>query len=274
MGRLWSRSTGTPESEQLGDMHSFNEEEPSFLQGPLRPPSYYEATNQSDRVPGIGNVVHHVWSSSQSGVPNTAAITNGAYRTQRSPPPQYSTQPAVFTELPVQAVLPEPEVPSNTGRQPVAQVRPEMNTSHRLDISQEDAQRFENRVRQLQRERALEHRDVTVDGPQANVGDNRRPQQVASLTRRRSNSTESRTSEQSVQSLQDDDEPLDNDPSIELVSCDSDYPFHAQNSPITPIARYQVNSRRESKLYLVLRDFSKTQRYIMVIGLSGVQFGL
>lgn len=212
VGRLWSHSTGTPESGQLGDMHSFNEEEPSFLQGPLRPPSYYEATNQSERVPGIGNVVHHVWST------NTVSVANGTHGTQRSPPPQYSVQPEVFTEVPVRSILPEPEVPSNADRHPVAQVRPVTNISQRLDISQEDAQRFENRVRQLQLERAMERREVTTsDGMQAIVGDNRRPQQVALATRRRSNSQDSRTSEQSVQSSQEDDEPLDNDPSVKLL---------------------------------------------------------
>lgn len=221
VGRLWSRSTGTPETEQLGDMHSFNEEEPSFLQGPLRPPSYYEATSQTDRVPGLGNVVHHIWSPSQGSVSNTATITDGANRAQRSPPPQYSVQPEVFNELSVRSVVPEPEVLPNSGRQPVAQVRPEINASHRLDVTPEDAQRFENRVRQLQRERAMERGEVTVDGTQGNVGDNRRPQHVAPGPRigyQRRHSSESRTSEQSLQSSEDDYEPpLDDDPSIELV---------------------------------------------------------
>ena len=64
----------------------------------------------------------------------------------------------------------------------------------------------------------MERRDVaTVDGTQVVVGDNHRPQQVATATRRRSNSTDSRNSEQSVQSSQDDEEPVDNDPSVELV---------------------------------------------------------
>jgi len=220
VGRLWSRSTGTPETEQLGDMHSFNEEEPSFLQGPLRPPSYYEATSQTDRVPGLGNVVHHIWSPSQGSVSNTATITDGANRAQRSPPPQYSVQPEVFNELPVRSVVPEPEVLPNSGRQPVAQVRPEINASHRLDVTPEDAQRFENRVRQLQRERAMERGEVTVDGTQGNVGDNRRPQHVAPGPRigyQRRHSSESRTSEQSLQSSEDDYEPpLDDDLSIEL----------------------------------------------------------
>lgn len=204
--RLWSSSTGTPEAGQLSEMHSFNEEEPSFLQGPLRPPSYYEATNQSDRVP-LGNVVHHVIHTSQS-VPN-AAITNGAVISQRSPPPQYSEQPEVLTELPVRRVLPEPEVPSQV-----------INSTQRLDISQEDAQRFENRVRQIQHERAMERREVTVEGLRASVGDNRRPHEIAPTIPRvihRSNSSESRNSEQSVQSSQEDDEPVDNDPNIELV---------------------------------------------------------
>lgn len=215
--RLWSSSTGTPDAGQLGEMHSFNEQEPSFLQGPLRPPSYYEATNQSDRVP-LGGVVHHVMNTSQ-GV-NSAVITNGTNINERSPPPQYSVQPEVITELPVRQVLPEPEVPSSVGRQPVAQVRPGMNGSQRFDISQEDAQRFENRVRQLQRERAMERGEVSVDGTRANVGDNRRPHEVAPTIPRvlnRSNSSESRNSEQSLHSSQDDEEPVDNDPTIELV---------------------------------------------------------
>lgn len=199
-------------------MHSFNEQEPSFLQGPLRPPSYYEATNQSDRVP-LGNALHRVIHTSQ-GVPN-AAITNGTNINQRSPPPQYSAQQEVFAELPVRQVLPEPEVPPNAGRQPVAQVRPEINTSQRLDVSQEDAQRFENRVRQIQQERAMERREVTVEGQtRTNVGDNQRPQEIAPSIPRvlhRSNSSESRNSEQSLQSSQEDDEPVDNDPNIELV---------------------------------------------------------
>lgn len=215
--RLWSSSTATPDTGQLGEMHSFNEEEPSFLQGPLRPPSYYEATNQSDRVP-LGGVVHHVINSSQ-GVHN-AATTNGTNMNQRSPPPQYSVQPEVMAELPARQVLPEPEVHPSAGRQPVAQVRPGMNASQRLDVSQEDAQRFENRVRQLQRERAMERREVSVDGTRANVGDNRRPHEVSPTIPRvlnRSNSSESRNSEQSVQSSQEDDEPVDNDPTVELV---------------------------------------------------------
>lgn len=200
-------------------MHSFNEQEPSFLQGPLRPPSYYEATNQSDRVP-LESAVHRVKHTSQS-VPNaTVTVMNGTNDNQRSPPPQYSVQPEVFAELPVRHILPEPEVLPSAGRQPVALVRPEVNTSQRLDISQEDAQRFENRVRQLQRERAVERREETVDGTRADVGDNRRPQEVAPASIRvlhRSNSSESRNSEQSVQSSQDDEEPVDNDPTIELV---------------------------------------------------------
>ena len=215
--RLWSSSTGTPDAGQLGEMHSFNEEEPSFLQGPLRPPSYYEATNQSDRVP-LGDVVHHVINSSQ-GVHN-AVVTNGTNVNERSPPPQYSAQPEVTARLPVRQVLPEPEVPPSAGRQPVAQVRPVMNTSQRFDISQEDAQRFENRVRQLQRERAMEHREISVDGTRANVGDNRRPHEVVPTIPRvlnRSNSSESRNSEQSLHSSQEDDEPVDNDPTVELV---------------------------------------------------------
>ena len=199
-------------------MHSFNEQEPSFLQGPLRPPSYYEATNQSDRVP-LGNALHRVIHTSQ-GVPNVA-VTNGTNINQRSPPPQYSVQPEVLAELPVRQVLPEPEVPPSAGRQPVAQVRPEINTSQRLDVTQEEAQRFENRVRQIQQERAMERREVTVDGQtRANVGDNQRPQEIAASIPRvlhRSNSSESRNSEQSLQSSQEDDEPVDNDPNIELV---------------------------------------------------------
>ena len=217
--RLWSSSTGTPDTGQLGEMHSFNEQEPSFLQGPLRPPSYYEATNQSDRVP-LESAVHRVKHTSQS-VPNaTVTVMNGTKDNQRSSPPQYSVQPEVFAELPVRHILPEPEVLPSAGRQPVALVRPEVNTSQRLDISQEDAQRFENRVRQLQRERAVERREETVDGTRADVGDNRRPQEVAPASIRvlhRSNSSESRNSEQSVQSSQDDEEPVDNDPTIELV---------------------------------------------------------
>ncbi|XP_078353436.1 uncharacterized protein LOC144638124 isoform X5 [Oculina patagonica] len=212
--RLWSSSTGTPETGQLGEMHSFNEQEPSFLQGPLRPPSYYEATNQSDRVP-IGTAAPRVIHASQ-GVPN-AGLTNGTNIGQRSPPPQYSVQPEVFAELPVRQVLPEPEVPSSTGTQSAAQV---MNSSQRLDISQEVAQRFENRVREIQQERALERGEVTVNGPRANVGDNRRPQEIAPSIPRvlhRSNSSESRNSEQSVQSSQEDEEPVDNDPNIELL---------------------------------------------------------
>ena len=215
--RLWSSSTGTPDAGQLGEMHSFNEEEPSLLQGPLRPPSYYEATNQSDRVP-LGGVVHHVINSSQ-GVHN-AVVTNGTNINERSPPPHYSAQPEVTARLPVRQVLPEPEVPPSAGRQPVAQVRPVMNTSQRFDISQEDAQRFENRVRQLQRERAMEHREISVDGTRANVGDNRRPREVVPTIPRvlnRSNSSESRNSEQSLHSSQEDDEPVDNDPTVELV---------------------------------------------------------
>lgn len=215
--RLWSSSTGTPDAGQLGEMHSFNEEEPSILQGPLRPPSYYEATNQSDRVP-LSGVVHHVINTTQ-GV-NNAVITNGTSISQRSPPPQYSVQPEVIAERPVRRVLPEPEVPPSAGRQPVAQVGPGMNSSQRLDISQEDAQRFENRVRQLQRERALERREVSVDGARANVGDNRRTHEVAPTIPRvlnRSNSSESRNSEQSQHSLQEDDDPVDNDPTVELV---------------------------------------------------------
>lgn len=218
--RLWSTSTGgTQETgSQLGEMHSFNEEEPSFLQGPFRPPSYYEATNQSDRVP-FESTVHHVISTSRT-VPNSAVI-NGINGSQRSPPPQYTVQPEVLTEFPVRHVLPEPEVPPSPGRQPVDHGRPEVNTSQRLNISQEDAERFENRVRQLQRERAMERREVMVDGTRANVGDNRRPHDSASSVRvlRRRNSSDSRNSEQSVHSLQEeeDDEPVDNDPTIELV---------------------------------------------------------
>lgn len=212
VGRLWSHSTGTPESGHINDVHSFNEEEPSFVQGPLRPPSYYEATSQSDRTLGLGNVVHHVWSG------NTGTITNGTHGTHRSPPPQYSAQPEVLSEVPVRSIVPEPKAPQNAYTQPIARVRPIVSVAQRLDISQEDAQRFENRVRQLQRERAMERREVaTVDGTQVVVGDNHRPQQVALATRRRSNSTESRNSEQSVQSSQDDEEPVDNDPSVELV---------------------------------------------------------
>lgn len=212
--RLWSSSTGTPDAGQLGEMHSFNEEEPSFLQGPLRPPSYYEATNQSDRVP-LGTAVPRVIHAPQ-GVPNVA-LTNGTNVSQRSPPPQYSVQPEVFAELPVRHVLPEPEVPSSAGTQSVVQG---MNSSQRFDISQEDAQRFEDRVRQIQQERALQRGEVTVDGTEANVGDNRRPQEIAPSIPRvlhRSNSSESRNSEQSVQSSREDDEPVDNDPNIELV---------------------------------------------------------
>ena len=215
--RLWSSSTGTPDAGQLGEMNSFNEEEPSFLQGPLRPPSYYEATNQSDRVP-LGGVVHHVINSSQ-GVPSSV-VTNGTNINQRSPPPQYSAQPEVTAQLPVRQAVPEPEVPPSAGRQPVAQVRPGMNSSQRFDISQEDAQRFENRVRQLQRERAMEHREFSADGTRANVGDNRRPHEVVPAIPRvlnRSNSSESRNSEQSLHSSQEDDEPVDNDPTVELV---------------------------------------------------------
>lgn len=212
VGRLWSHSTGTPESGHINDVHSFNEEEPSFVQGPLRPPSYYEATSQSDRTLGLGNVVHHVWSA------NTGTITNGTHGSHRSPPPQYSAQAEVLSEVPVRSIVPEPKAPQNAYPQPIARVRPIVSVAQRLDISQEDAQRFENRVRQLQRERAMERRDVaTVDGTQVVVGDNHRPQQVATATRRRSNSTDSRNSEQSVQSSQDDEEPVDNDPSVELV---------------------------------------------------------
>lgn len=222
MERLWSRYTGPPETGQLGDMFSFNEEEPSFLQGPLGPPSYYEATNQSDGIPGLGNVVHHIWSTTQDGVLDAATGTDGPHGKEMSPPPQYSVQPEVVNEIPVRSILPEREVPPNVGRQPVAHVRPEVNVSQRLEISQEDAQRFENRVRQLQHERAMERRETAVDGTQGNVGDNRRPQHVApsarvGFQRTRNNSTESRTSQLSVQSSQDDEEPLDNDPSIELV---------------------------------------------------------
>ena len=223
VGRLWSRSTGTPETERLGDMFSFNEEEPSFLQGPLRPPSYYEATSQSDGIPGLGNMVHHIWSTTQDGVLDTAAVTDSSpHGKQISPLPQYSVQPEVVSELPVRSILPEPEVPANAGRQPIAHVRPGINASQRLEISQEDAQRFENRVRQLQLERAMERRETAVDGIQRNVGDTRRSQQVApaariGFQRSRSNSTESRTSQLSVQSSQDDEEPVDNDPCIELV---------------------------------------------------------
>ena len=217
--RLWSSSTGTPDAGQLGEMHSFNEEEPSFLQGPLRPPSYYEATNQFDRVP-LGGVVHHVINSSQ-GVHNTV-LTNGTNINQRSPPPQYSAQPEVTSQRPVRQVLPEPEleVPPSAGRQPVAQVRPGMSSSQRFDISQEDAQRFENRVRQLQHERSMERREISVDGTRANVGDNQRPHEVVPTIPRvlnRSNSSESRNSEQSLHSSQEDDEPVDNDPTVELV---------------------------------------------------------
>lgn len=218
--RLWSRSTGTSETEQLGDIFSFNEEEPSVIQSPLRPPSYYEATSQADRIIGLGNVVHHIWSSTQEGVLDTAPVTNGTHGTHRSPPPLHSVQTEVFNKRPVRSILPEPEVTSNVGRQPVAHARPETNATQRLDVSQEDAERFENRVRQLQREKAMERRGMAADGTQANVEDNCRQHQVAQSPRigyQRSNSLESRTSQQSVQSSQDDDEPLDNDPSVELV---------------------------------------------------------
>ena len=43
---------------------------------------------------------------------------------------------------------------------------------------------------------------------------------------------------------------------IQLVT-----PFHAQNVLFTSKGRYQVNFRIDTKLLLVLGDFSKTQRY-------------
>ena len=96
-----------------------------------------------------------------------------------------------------------------------------MNGSHTFNISQEDAARFENRVRQLQRERAMERGEVMVDGTQTNVADNRRSHNDASSIRvlNRSNSSESRNSVHSVSSAQEeeDSEPVDNDPTIELV---------------------------------------------------------
>ena len=145
-----SRSTGTPETEQAGEMCSFNEQEPSILQGPLRPPSYYEATNHLNRISGLGNFVHHIWSATQDGVLDTRPIMNGNHGKQRSPPPQYTEQPEMINELPARLSLSEPEVSSNSGRQLVVRVNPE------------DAQRFENRVRQLQRERAMERRDCLL----------------------------------------------------------------------------------------------------------------
>lgn len=211
IGRRNSRSTGTPETEQAGEMCSFNEEEPSILQGPLRPPSYYEATNHANRISGLGNVVHHIWSSTQDGVLDTRTIMNGSHGKQRSPPPQYSEQPEVLTDPARRLSLSEPEVPLNSGRPLVVRVKPE------------DAIRFENRVRQLQRERAMERREVEVDGSENNIGGiNRRaqPQAAAPVPRirlQRSSSTDSRTSQQSLQSSQGDDEQLDNDPSVELL---------------------------------------------------------
>ena len=203
-------SENTPNSERFSELHSFNEEEPSFIQGPLKPPSYYEATNQADRVP-LENVVHHVFNSSQLSEHN--AVLGNVHRTiQNLPPPQYTTQ---FEFPPEQVAIPPTEAHLNVGRQPVAVVRPDIisATSH---ISDEDAQRFENQVRQLQRERALERREMQSMQAQTMVGDNVRSQ-VSSRPLVRTNSSESHTSDQSVSSSQDDDEPLDNDPSIELV---------------------------------------------------------
>ena len=214
IGRQNSRSTGTPETEQAGEMCSFNEQEPSILQGPLRPPSYYEATNHLNRISGLGNFVHHIWSATQDGVLDTRPMLNGNHGKQRSPPPQYTEQPEMINELPARLSLSEPEVSSNSGRQLVVRVNPE------------DAQRFENRVRQLQRERAMERREMENNGGRRDVGDNRRaqPQATAFVPRvrlQRSNSSDSRSSQQSLHSThssQDvDEEPLDNDPTVELV---------------------------------------------------------
>lgn len=213
IGRQNSRSTGTPETEQAGEMCSFNEQEPSILQGPLRPPSYYEATNHLNRISGLGNFVHHIWSATQDGVLDTRPMLNGNHGKQRSPPPQYTEQPEMINELPARLSLSEPEVSANSGRQLVVRVNPE------------DAQRFENRVRQLQRERAMERREMENNGGRRDVGDNRRaqPQATAFVPRvrlQRSNSSDSRSSQQSLHSThssQDvDEEPLDNDPSVEL----------------------------------------------------------
>ncbi|XP_022782056.1 leucine-rich repeat-containing protein 7-like isoform X2 [Stylophora pistillata] len=220
-GVLWSTSSsGGQDSRgsQTGEMHSFHEEEPSFVQSPIRPPSYYEATNQSDSVP-FERTVQHVISTSRT-VPNSVVI-NGLNSSTGSPPPQYTVQPKAFAQPPVRHILPEPEAPRDTNGQPVAPGRPEVNTSQTLNISQEDAERFENRVRQLQRERAMERGEVMVDGTRTNVGDNRRPHNDASSIRvlNRSNSSESRNSVHSVSSAQEEEEsePVDNDPTIDLI---------------------------------------------------------
>lgn len=201
-------------------MYSFNEEEPSFSsQDVLRPPSYHEATSHENPPVSLGNAIHHVFQG--SGAPKP--IDNSSVYPEYSPPPQYTPEPEVFP-----SVVTRPEV--EIGRQPVVSSRTELIAAQRsgqvIRVSDEDAQKFENRVRQLQRERAIAERKADrAPGPDRSVtGGHQRPPVVPVApmpTVVRSSSSESLRSSLSAQSRHSsqgcEEDNLEDDPSLEKV---------------------------------------------------------
>ena len=206
----WSSSTVGENSPRTAraDMYSFNEEEPSFSSEVLRPPSYHEATSQlnGSSLASLGNAVHHVFQPSTA--PVSVSADNSSGYPEYSPPPQYTPEPEGFSGVGTR-------VASETVRQSVGSRRTELIGTQRsgpvIRVSEEEARKYEDRVRQLQRERLVAERKAhraPIVVPQAPTI----PRTSSSDSLASSRSTHS---VQSSQTIEEDD--LEDDPMLEKV---------------------------------------------------------